>query len=184
MIQLQTPALALNDVRCPGPVFMDRSLKIQKDDSRQNIVSAVANFAANAPGGKLKSLVLNCHGAPGYLIMGQGFSHADVQVFQQWRGRVDTIWITACQVASRVYAQPQIKKFKGFPPCEVSDGFLFCRQMAMNAQANVVASLDFQEAPNSTAPKGYVDSYEGTHFCWKPDGNVAWARRFALNTFE
>jgi hypothetical protein len=184
MIQMQSPALALNDVRCPGPVFLERSLRIQRDDSRQNIVGAVANYAANAPGGRLKSLVLNCHGLPGYLIMGQGFSHADVQVFQQWRGRVETIWITACEVASRKYAQPQVRRIKDAGPCEVSDGFLFCRQIAMNAQSYVVASLDTQEAPNRATPKGNLDSFEGTHFCWKPDGSVAWARRFGLNTFE
>ena len=184
MLQLQSPALALNDVRCPGPVFLDRSLKIQKDDSRQNIVNAVANYAAAAPGGRLKSLVLNCHGLPGYLIMGQGFSHAHVQAFQQWNGKIDTIWITACQIASRKYARPQTLQIKGIGPCDASDGFIFCQNMARNAQAHVVASLDTQESPGRVIPKGNVDSFEGTHFCWRPDGSVAWARRFALNTFE
>jgi hypothetical protein len=184
MIQMQSPSLALNDVRCPGPVFLDRSLKIQSGDSSQNIVNAVANYAAAAPGGRLKSLVLNCHGLPGYLIMGQGFSHANVQAFQQWRGLVDTIWITACQIASRKYSQPQVRKIKDIGPCEVSDGFLFCQRIAMNTQAHVVASLDTQEAPNGAISKGNLDSFEGAHFCWKPDGSVAWARRFGLNTFE
>jgi len=163
---------------------MDRSLKIQKNDSRHNIVNAVANYAASAPGGRLKSLVLNCHGIPGYLIMGEGFGQAKVQVFQQWNGLVDTIWITACQIASRKYGQPQMKKIKDVGPCEVSDGFLFCQRIAMNSKAHVVASLHTQEAADREIPKGNLDSFEGTHFCWKPDGTVAWARRFGLNSFE
>jgi hypothetical protein len=184
MIQLQSPALSLNDVRCPGPVFLDRSLKIQKNDSSQNIVNAIANYASAAPGGRLKSLVLNCHGIPGYLIMGAGFSHANVNAFQTLRGKVDTIWITACTVASRKYSTPTVLKLKDIGPCEASDGFIFCQNIARNAQANVVASLNIQEAPLRGSVKGSVDSFEGTHFCWRPDGSVAWARRFDLNTFE
>lgn len=183
MIQLPAPSLALNDARCPGPVFLQRTLKIQKDDSAQNIINAVANFAAAVPGGKLKSLVLNCHGSPGYLAMGKGFDHANVQAFLQWRGLVDTIWITACEVASRKYGKPTVLK-TDLGPIELSDGFLFCQRIAMNAGAHVVASQDTQRSPRKAVGKGAVDSFEGAHFCWKPDGSVAWARRFGLTSFE
>ncbi len=118
-------------------------------------------------------------------MMGQGFSHTNVQSFQALRGRVDTIWITACTVASRKYATPTVRRLKDVDgPVEASDGFVFCQNIAKNAQANVVASLDYQDPPRCGNSKGNVDSFEGTHFCWKPDGSIAWARRFDLHTFE
>ncbi len=147
-----------------------------KNDSRQNIVGAVANLARDGQGGKLKSLVLNCHGAAGYLIMGEGFWNVHTGMFQAWQGLVDTIWITACEIASRV-PNPNV-------PAQSGDGFLFCQQMAINARCNVVASLHTQWVPRQTIPNGSVDSFEGRLLCWKPDGNVAWARLYPMTTVE
>ena len=65
MFTVEEPALALNDMRVRGHIHMSRSLRVRKDDSRENIVGCVAMLASQTPGGYLKSLVLNSHGAPG-----------------------------------------------------------------------------------------------------------------------
>src|SRR6476661_4269764 len=73
VIQIEEPALALNDTRVGGRIRMSRNVQIRPDDARGNIVGCVATLASGVPGGRLKSLVLNSHAAPGYLLMGEGF---------------------------------------------------------------------------------------------------------------
>jgi hypothetical protein len=73
MIKIAEPALALNDHRVGGRIRMSRNLHIRQDDSRQNIIGAIATVAGGTQGGRLKSVVLNSHGVPGYLLMGEGF---------------------------------------------------------------------------------------------------------------
>ena len=173
MLLMPNPSLALNDQRVGGHFNLRSSLLIYKTISRQGIVNSVANFAGTCPEGKIKSLVLNCHGLPGYLVMGEGFWGPHTGLFQAWRGKVDTIWITACRIASR---KPETKSAKS------GDGFTFCQQIAMSAQCTVVASQDYQEVPDRDIPEGYIDSFEGQLLTWRPDGSVASARRYDLNT--
>jgi hypothetical protein len=56
----------------------------------------VAEVARGATNGKLKNLVLNCHGAPGYLELGQGITESDLREFRIWHGLIEKIWIPAC----------------------------------------------------------------------------------------
>lgn len=58
-------APASNDVRAGGRFRLSRNVRIGKDDSRESILACIAAVAAAAPGGRLKSLVLNSHAAPG-----------------------------------------------------------------------------------------------------------------------
>jgi hypothetical protein len=176
MIQIPSPALAINDDRVDGHIRVQSNVHVYSNDSRQYILNYVVNTARATPGGRLKSLVLNCHGQPGCLIMGEGFWAEHTHLFQAWRGLVDTIWITACRIASRV-PEPRMPK-------KSSDGFLFCQQIAMNARCNVVASLHEQVVPNKAIPEGSIDNFEGRLLCWKHDGTVAWTRMYSLTTNE
>jgi hypothetical protein len=183
MIKIEEPALALNDIRVGGRIRMSRNVRIRPDDARGNIVGCVATLASGVPGGRLKSLVLNSHAAPGYLLMGEGFWQPHTDLFERWAGLVDDIWITACSIASRCGFAPGEKLRDGLKG-QVGDGYLFCRNMAMKARCNVIASLNDQEVPNRRIPNGSIDSYEGTLLCFKPTGDLAWAHRYELHSSE
>ena len=183
MFQVEEPAVALNDMRVRGHIHMSRSLRIRQDDSRENIVGCVAGLAAQAPGGYLRSLVLNSHGAPGYLILGEGFWQPHAALFERWAGLVGNIWITACQIASRMPLEKGWRlprELKG----QVGDGFLFCREIAIRAHCNVIASLAMQDVPHTTIPNGYIDAFEGTVICFRSTGDVAWAHKYQLHSAE
>ena len=182
MIRIEEPAAVLNDMRVGGHFRMSRSIKVRKDDTRDNIVGCVATLAAGTPGGRLKSLVLNSHGLPGYLIMGEGFWQPHTKMFERWSGLVDTIWITACRIASRCPPEGDLPDdLKG----EMGDGYQFCRQMATSARCNVIASLAAQDVPlHSRIPDGTIDAFEGTVLCFKPSGDLAWTHRYLLHNSE
>jgi hypothetical protein len=183
VIKIQEPALALNDIRVAGHIKMSRNIRIRPDDARTSILDAVATVAVGAPGGRLKSLVLNSHGVPGYLIMGEGFWEPHTDLFQRLVGVVDTIWITACRIASRCGLDPGY----GLPDTlkgQVGDGFEFCRDIAVNGRCNVVASMIDQDVPNHKIPPGYIDSYEGTVLCFRPEGSIAWSKRYPRHNSE
>jgi len=93
--------MALNDPRVKGSGSVRRyqmwnTWNIQHNESRQHIINWVAQVARNAPGGKLKNLVLSCHGLPGYLQLGQGFNRTQINIFAGWRGLIEKIWLPNC----------------------------------------------------------------------------------------
>jgi hypothetical protein len=183
MIKIAEPAVALNDHRVGGRIRMSQNLHIRQDDSRQNIIGAIATGAAGTQGGRLKSVVLNSHGVPGYLLMGEGFWRPHTEMFQKLNGLVDNIWMTACRIASRGGLTPGERlppNLKG----QIGDGYHFCRNIAMNARCNVIASMNDQDVPNRRIPDGCVDAYEGALLCFKADGEIAWAHHYALHNGE
>src|SRR5262249_25283405 len=184
MIKIDTPALALNDTRLrAGHYHLSRNIKVRPDDSRENLVACVAAVAAGQPGGKLKNLVLNSHALPGLLIMGEGFWGSHTGLFERWSGLIDNIWITSCEIASRNPPSPDSELpdgVKGQP----GDGYVFCREMAMRARCNVIASSADQDIPNHGIPDGYIDSFEGMVFCFQSTGDLAWSHRYALHNRE
>jgi hypothetical protein len=185
MIKIDGPALALNDVQVGGHFHLTRNIKVHRDDSRENLVGCVAAIAAGTPGGRLKNLVLNSHGVAGYLIMGEGFWAPHTKLFERWAGLIDNIWITACAIASRCaateYEWPEWLKKIGEP----GDGYAFCREIAIRAHANVVASAANQETPNhNRIPEGYIDAFEGMVLCFRPTGDIAWSHKYALHNAE
>jgi hypothetical protein len=166
MFKVAEPAVALNDMRVGGHFQLSRSIKVRANDSRTNIVRAVASYAAGSPGGRLTSLVLNSHGLPGYLIMGEGFWQPHTSLFEEWAGLVSNVWITACSIASRCPTQGELP---GWLKGQSSDGYLFCQEMARRARCNVIASLNDQDVPNhSKIPSGYIDAFEITLLCFRP----------------
>lgn len=65
MIDVEQPAIALNSHDAPGRVRMWNTWDVEQDTTREHIVEWVAQVARTTPGGKLKNIVINCHGKPG-----------------------------------------------------------------------------------------------------------------------
>jgi hypothetical protein len=188
MIKIEGPALALNDARVGGHFHLSRNIKVRQDDSRENLVACVAAVAGATPGGRIKNLVLNSHGLPGYLIMGKGFWQPHTSLFERWAGLIDNIWITACEIASRIAASAEVVDWPDWIRAsdrgEPGDGYTFCREIAVRARCNVVAPLTNQDVPNHVIPNGYIDSFEGTVLCFRANGDIAWSHRYALHNHE
>jgi hypothetical protein len=180
MIKIDEPALALNDMRVGGRIRVSRNVRIRANDERENIIGCIATLASGMRNGRLQSLVLNSHGAPGYLVMGEGFWAPHTNLFSRLAGLVNNIWITACEIASREPLAPGDRLDPSFGDGEAGDGWVFCRDIARYAKCNVIASDDDQWAPNHRIPDGYIDSFEGTVRCWRPNGEYAWVRQYSL----
>jgi len=167
MIRLERPNMAVNDPRVrTGPTAsqvrryqMEKTWDIATTESRQHIINGVKNIAQNAANGKLKNLVLSCHGNPGYLQLGQGFDVSHVTLFSSWQGLVEKIWLPDCLVASG------------------AEGNNFCSGMARQAQCYVVAPTEVQCDVFTTMPYDQLTSFEGLVLCYGPNGNISWQDR-------
>jgi hypothetical protein len=158
MIAIAQPAMALNAVGVPGPDYhMWNTWQVDSTVTPSGILGWVASVASGAPDGRLKALVINCHGLAAQLFIGTGITFADVSSFSAISGLVDEIYIVACEVVS----------FTG-----AGDGNLFCSAIAKATSAYVYAS----NADQSTGlwpyiPYGSIDGYEGSVWKWHPDGS-------------
>ncbi len=178
MITIAQPAMVLNADNVPGPDYkMWNTRKVKKDEDPVWVMRNVATIARSATGGKLKSLVVNCHGyyavikehkwwfderGGGFgLGIGKGITRSNVEtVMGEITGLVDNIWLVACGAA-------QISQAGGS-----GDGNLFCSAMAKKVGCNVYAS----DAKQSTGlwpyiPYGKIDGYEGKVWKYKSDGS-------------
>lgn len=173
MITIQQPAMALNAVTTPEQIAryqMWNSWDVKRNEPSQHIISWVAEVARGAPGGKLKNLVIQCHGAQGHLLIGQGFNRKNVDLFAGLSGLVDKIWVVACKTA---YIDPLCRAAK----CS-HDGNAFCSEMAQAAQCTVVASTAEQINVRKTYPFGVIPSYEGMVLSYGPNGSVTWSHHY------
>jgi len=150
--------MALNAEGVPGPDYhMWNTWRVPRADSPHHILNWSATVAKGATGGKLNSLVINCHGRSAFLSLGTGIGWPQVPLFSCLSGLVDEIYLVACEVVS----------FTG-----TSDGNLFCGAIAKAAKTNVYASNHTQ---NTGAwlriPYGKIDGFEGKVWKWYPDGS-------------
>lgn len=103
---------------------------------------------------KLATVVFNCHGLPGQLLIGTGITFPDLILFEKLRGWVDQIWMVACRAAKGI------------------DGATFCREMAVRAKAHVTGTIDYQyEKSWWGIPDGWIDDWEGIVHRYDPKGN-------------
>lgn len=179
MITLEQPSMALNDERHGHmTVRMWNTWGVRRNDTRQHIIDWVATVATRAQGRKLKNVVFSCHGAPGYLEMGEGFQREHATMFSRWAGLVEKIWFRACSVA--------LIEGSGTN----SDGNLFCSEIARFGRCYVVASTETQwtrptigdvvwRGGHHRLPFGQLDSFEGLVLSYGPDGNVTWSQRYS-----
>ncbi len=174
MITLDGPHMGLNDSRSTNKVQMWNTWNVTQTESVDHMIGWVAQVARGAPGGKLKNVVFRCHGAPAYLQCGAGIRRADTAKFSAWRGLIDKIWFSACQVG---YITPGT----GSAPGPASgDGNMFCCEISKAARCHVVAGTELQViGVNRVLPYGCLDTYEGLVLSYSPpDGNVTWSHRY------
>jgi hypothetical protein len=147
MYRLERPSMALNDPRVAAGGSVRRyqmwnTWDIRKNESRQHIISWVAQVARGATGGKLKNLVLSCHGLPGYLQLGEGFNRTHLALFAGWRGLVEKIWFPSCLVARIPDATMQAQMDRDYPGWGVSDGNVFCSSLSTQVQCWVLIDME------------------------------------------
>jgi hypothetical protein len=172
MIAMKFPHMALNAEDVPQPRYkMWNTYEVPESHAAEKILTWTATVARGAPGGKLGSLVINCHGYEvksrgGYgLQLGTGLQRRHTALFKGLKGLLGEIHIVACKAAE--IADPGTSGD--------GDGNLFCCEIAKNAGVNVYASTA-KQTPGMWndawgIPYGKIDDYEGDVFRWRPDGS-------------
>ncbi len=166
MYRLSRPSMALNDPRNHKRFQLANTWDVSRTETRTHMAEWVAHVARTSDGHKLKNLVLNCHGAPGFLEMGEGIRSSDLEVFRPWQGLIDKIWIPACRIA----AIPASGSGE-------ADGNVFCSRLAKIVGCYVVASTETQCSSVGNIPRDMMPSYEGLILSYGPEGNVTWSDR-------
>jgi hypothetical protein len=118
----------------------------------------------------LDNVVINCHGAPGKLLIGEkelifkanntyeSINLSNVGAFSalRQRGSLGTIWLVACDVAKDAAGQN------------------FCANLARTAGCTVVAGNKTQHVNAGfylqACPDYCIDNYEGTAYRWNENG--------------
>lgn len=182
MYRLERPNMAVNDPRVASGSSVRRyqmwnTWDITATEGRQHIVDWVATVARGADGGRLKNLVLSCHGLPGVLQLGEGFTSRHLALFAAWRGLVEKIWLPNCLVARIPDAAMQAQMDRDYPGWGVSDGNVFCSTLAKQVQCYVVAATEQQCEMPITLPADQMTSFEGLVLSYGPAGNVTWSSR-------
>jgi hypothetical protein len=160
MVKVPSPHYALNSHNVPGRRYvMDGSWLVPANTPLDDITDTIVRVA-DGRNTKLATVVINCHGVPGTLKIGQGCNLGDIEKFSNWKGKVERIWLIACRVS------------------QGPDGYAFCRAMAVKSGAYVTGSVDLQYDDawgvwgSSHLPSGYVDDWEGTVHRFDPDGTM------------
>lgn len=170
MISVPYPHMALNSHNAPGAEYkMWNTWKVPKSTSVSQIVDGIATIARSVPVRKnLATVIINGHGRPGRIGIGQGITLNDVSQFNvlKTEGLVDYIWIIACKVASIREAGS-----------EKYDGNYFCYRLAQESGAFIKASRDTQWARLDLplideVPYGFIDDWEGIVCTWNPQGEL------------
>lgn len=178
MIDIGRPAIALNDTRVATSYFMTETIAVEEWASRKEVIDAVLNFARKPNADALLPIygvplaksriqvVISCHGSPGYLQLGEGFRAQHTDLFVQWKGLVEKIWIVACSPARIRNAG------------SVTDGNAFCSKIAKAASCYVVAGTQTQWSRERNYPSYKIDSFEGLVLSYGPQGEVTWNHRY------
>jgi len=177
--------MGLNDARAPVRVQMANTWEVAADTSCSHIIEWVAHVAREAPGGRLASLVISCHGAPAYMQLGQGFGMGQVDLFRGWAGLIGKIWIRACLVG-RIVTEASASEGDGIFFSQMNmtgNGDAFLRAMGRQTGAHIVASTEAQVSGRynrtNALPLGKLDTYEGLVLSYPPGGGGAsWSHRY------
>jgi hypothetical protein len=185
MITIRYPHMGLNDERAPVYVRMWNTWRVAATDTPEHIVDWTKRVAQSAPGGKLKEIVISCHGSPGSLQLGTGIGLAQVPLFEAWRGLVEKVWIRACLVGRVVDASTPGQGDGAFiAALSLSgDGHRFCSELAKAMRSYLVVGTELQTSgrysTTNPVPYGQLDSYEGLVLSYHPDGRIGWSRRYS-----
>lgn len=182
MFTLEQPSMAINSADISWSVIRMHNTweRVADNVTREHIVEWVATVASSAEGGKLKNVVINCHGLAGYVGIGQGFNRSHLGLFRQWAGLVEKIWFVACLVARIPDTQMQNDLDTRYGAYGAGDGNVFCSQLARNANCYVVAPTEEQRNRGGYV-LGQMPTYEGLVLSYGPQGNVTWSHRYSSN---
>jgi hypothetical protein len=147
------------------PFSFDNTMEVSKGHPLMHLVEWTGTVAKGAPGGRLKALVINCHGYYGSdftstldsaggiprtsggfgLNIGEGVNSDNAHLFGKLRGLVDEIHIYACGAAGS-----PVKRGENMSSS-------MCQIIADSSRATVVASLEYQDdvvgpGPNMAPP--------------------------------
>jgi hypothetical protein len=152
--------MALNSHDVPPPDYkMWNTYKVSADTTPNHMLGWTAKVAGDVPGG-LRCVVFNSHGGPGKLGIGTGITPVQANLFKVLSGKVNTIFIVACEVA-----QIGSTSF---------DGNLFCGAIAKASGATVFCSTALQRTylyPIIGLSFGCIDEYEGIVYRYNRDGS-------------
>jgi hypothetical protein len=186
MFRLERPNMAVNDPRVSaqsGGVTYRRRFQmwntwdIREDHPRREIIEGIRRIAASAPGGRLRHLVLSCHGLPGHMQLGEGFGRAQLPLFGPLHGKVEKLWLPNCLTANIPTAAAQAQYDRDYPGVGVSDGNSFCSELARRLGAYVVAATELQCELVTDIPPDMMTSFEGLVLSYAPDGSISWSAR-------
>lgn len=195
MIRLDQPSMVINDHRVQD--LEHTRLRYQMwntwdlfDDHKppREIAQSINEVADSAPGGRLRNLVLNCHGEPGMLELGQIITRHDLHYFDILRGKIDTIYILACNFAripDADWVHEHIPSFHGNAEnlAHAMDGNIFCSEFARRVHCTVVASNIEQAASGPLYPYGVIDEFEGLVIWYGSAGNVLQSERYPYSSY-
>jgi hypothetical protein len=182
VIKMRQPAMALNSEDVPGARYkMYNSWTVPGSERPEHILDWTARVASGAPGGKLSSLVVNCHGfydkgSAGKMVGGFGLSlgtgvfRADTGKFTALASSVSCIWITACGTA----------RISG---TAAGDGHAFCSEIARAANSYVIAATTHQVG-DIWLPYGYIDDFEGLVVRYTPKGVIDWSQDYGRGILD
>lgn len=171
MIRISQPAIALHSYNVPGYKYrMWQTWLMPKYTVAADIVNWITWGINNSPEMYLDNVIINCHGAPGALQIGEKELIFDEKNRHEWiysknvgafaplknRGSLGTIWLVACDVAKDAAGQN------------------FCANLARNAGCSVVAGNKTQHVNFGyylqSCPDYCIDKYEGMAYRWDSDG--------------
>lgn len=182
MIEMAQPSLVLHSHDVPGYKYkMWATWDVPKTLPTASIVDWIASAVDQSSEMALKNVILNSHGLPGEIYMGNGGKPIDEKAisadtaFKKLRSKsIGTIWIVACLVGSKPFRDSE-------PPCRMypNDGPSFCSKLATIVGCDVIAS----DASQTVSPgfefyarlpftgTGMIDDYEGNVTRYGPDGS-------------
>jgi hypothetical protein len=179
MFTLQQPSMALNDVEIAhSKILMWNTWEINQTYSRDHIIGWVAQVARNAPNGKLKNVVINCHGLPAFVGLGPGFDRTHTPMFSAWAGLVEKIWFIACLVGRIPTPAMQAELNTNYPGLLTGDGNIFCSEIARYARCYVVTPTELQRNRGGYSI-GQMPTFEGLLLSYGPEGGVTWSQRYS-----
>lgn len=184
MIFIQQPSMVINAEDAPIIYSMWNTWTVGSTADPRRMMENVRKVASTAPGGRLRTLIINCHGyyagqgrdaTGGYgLALGTGIFRRNADVFDVLRrdhACVHDILITACGAAriSPVNASGE------------GDGHRFCQAIARHSGAHVTAATTMQVVSNFarlTMPGGAIDDWDGLVVKYSPLGTIVWSNNY------
>ena len=183
MLLIESPSVALNDVRGSTQYQLDVNKLVSPNETIRQLVDWVLPIAHKNLRNKyhgIANLVLAGHGGPGVFQLGTGLDTSSMGPFGDLCGKVRKIWFKGCLVGRIMadvtpeHGDAEILEKYGFTS---GDGHAFLTDFARLTMAYVIAPTEIQTSPGGMCPRGQLYPYQGLLLCYDPDGNVSWQHR-------